>query len=302
MVKNNYILTYLCGYEQHVFDRFIGSLFDADFKDKLIIFSKKESTNKINKWREKHSQNIIHVICEPEYHPITYRYKVYLDFLLKLNENTTGLIFLTDSKDVLFQKNIFDYDFKLIQKYKEDQIKDLYFFEEDGFISECKVNADWLKNLFHDLGYNKNKIDSELKRFFYKRIVCAGTTLGSYKGILTYLYVINNNINKTNIAKTQNVYGPDQALHNVICHTDILDNFIIENNLSSISIQNLDNNDGLVNNLGWGIGRETSFLSENGYIHNKYGETAFCLHLYDRVPGLSDKLMKFKQWSKYNLN
>lgn len=301
-MKTNYILTYLCGYKQYVFDRFIGSLFDTDFKDKLVIFSKEESTNKIKIWKEKYPENIIHIICKPEYHPITYRYKAYLDFLLELNDDVTGLIFLTDSKDVLFQKNIFNYDFKLIQKHKEDPIKDLYFFEEDGFISECEINIAWLKNLFHDLGYNKKEIDGELKRFFYKKTVCAGTTLGSYKGILTYLRVLNNNINNINIAKTQTVYGPDQALHNIICHTDLLDNFIIENNLSPISVQNLDNNDGLVNNLVWGVMRETSFLSQDGYIHNKYGETAFCLHLYDRISELSDKLMKFPQWSKYNLN
>lgn len=302
MYKNNYILTYLCGYEQHVFDRFIGSLFDTDFKDKLVIFSKEESTNKIEIWRGKYPENIIHVVCEPEYHPVTYRYKAYLDFLLKLNENTTGLIFLTDSKDVLFQKDIFSFDFDLVKNYNTDPIKDLYFFEEDGFISECRVNAGWLKQLFHELGYNKDEINNELKRFFYKKIVYAGNTLGSYKGLLTYLHILNNNINNIDSAKKQDVYGPDQALHNVIRHTSILDNFIIENNLSPISIQNLDNNDGLVNNLGWGIARGTSFLSEDGYIQNKYGETSFCFHLYDRIPGLSDKLMKFPQWSKYNLN
>ena len=34
----NYILTYCSGYEQHVYDRFVYSLFDTGFRDQLVIF------------------------------------------------------------------------------------------------------------------------------------------------------------------------------------------------------------------------------------------------------------------------
>ena len=137
----NLIITTLINYCYDIYYRFIGSLFDnIDNIDniKLVLFISKNDEEHIIKIKYKYEyKNIEYIIIDnSNIHIVNLRFQLYYDYLKK-NKNKYNLIFLCDSRDVIFQKNIFNHP--IINKNY-----DLYLFEEESSnitIDKCKFNS-----------------------------------------------------------------------------------------------------------------------------------------------------------------
>ena len=296
----NYILTYCSGYEQHVYDRFVYSLFDTGFRDQLVIFLEEKDLPRVRKFRKEFGECFDFVVCQPSFHPITFRSIAYLEFLNKLTDSKTGDIFLTDSRDVLFQRDIFTFPFEKLKRYPVDPLSDIYFFLECGLIGECNRNKKWLMALMEEMCMPDPPL--EMRRFVRKRISYAGAVFGNLHSVKIYLTIMNRLILASEAAQQPKVFGPDQAMHNFL----IYDGLIVQESKASkgpyVSWHFLDNTDNLENNIAWGKARGTSMIDQNGFIVNHHQEKAYCFHCYDRAKGWSQQMSKFPQWSKFNLN
>lgn len=212
------------------------------------------------------------------------RYKIYLKYLKK---NKFSRIMISDTRDVIFQKNPFT----------NKKFSSLCFFSEDKSIGECTFNSSWIKNLYGKKKFNK---------FKHKKILCSGTTIGKYKNIINYLNKINREIeitNNTKIAKQlkinkslkiligkiskfilgKRIYsclnhkifkgytyvGTDQGNHNYLIYSKKIKNFKI-----------YSNKDGYVCTLGNANVR--NFKVDNR-LYNSLGLKFSVVHQYDRI-------------------
>jgi len=296
----NYILTYCSGYEQHVYDRFVYSLFDTGFEGKLVVFLQKKDAKRVTKYKKEYGAAFESVICTPTFHPQTFRYFAYLDYLSKhKTDKDAGDVFLCDSKDILFQRNIFDYPLESLQRYNSDPLADIYFFLECGLIGESSLNKQWIQAFMENIGAEDPP--AQMRSFVRKRISCSGSTLGNIPSVLAYLETMCALISKSKGAQKGDVFR-DQAVHNFLIYNYLLDNFSRKKGNPFVAVGFLDNRDNLVNHMSWGDRRGTSYLNKQGAVVNQHGEEAYCFHLYDRIKGLRQKMSKFPQWSKFNLN
>ena len=101
-----------------------------------------------------------------------YRYELYNDYLKK---NTFNKVLLSDVNDVIFQEDPFSINFT----------EEMYCALEQSILSDNNngsslLNMRWINECNHLSENNYNNYKD-------KYIVCAGTILGSYPGIIKYL-------------------------------------------------------------------------------------------------------------------
>ena len=134
-MKTN-VLTYCSGYPYEIFERFAGTLYDTGFQGKLIYFIKESDiptlTNLIGEYPK-----VEYIVTESEFHVQSYRFVLYNDFLNSQDDDSN--IFICDSRDVIFQKNIED--------YPVDREVDLYFFREDKITRDCEYNTNYMDQI-----------------------------------------------------------------------------------------------------------------------------------------------------------
>tara|TARA_B100000989_G_scaffold68299_3_gene47519 strand:- start:305 stop:1234 length:930 start_codon:yes stop_codon:yes gene_type:complete len=219
------------------------------------------------------------------------RYYLYLNYLKK---NKFDRVMITDTRDVIFQKNPFN----------NTKFSNLCFFSEDKKIEECIYNSNWIINL-----YGKKQFET-IKN---NKIICSGTTIGKYKDIIYYLKVICKEIENTNNSKIakdlrksfsiktfigkslksivgnkyysflkHKVYkgytyvGTDQGNHNYLIYFQKIKKFKI-----------LSNKDGYVCTFG---NADVKKYKVNNGVSNSEGLKFNILHQYDRI---------YKKNSKY---
>ena len=126
-----------------------------------------------------------------KYNMMYYRFELYNDYLKK--NKTFNKVLLSDINDVIFQEDPFS-------------IEELYCALEQSILSDNNnssscINMKWIDECKH---LSKNNYDN----YKYKYIVCAGTILGSYYGIIKYLefYKYIQNIKIVNDQGLLNVY------------------------------------------------------------------------------------------------
>ncbi len=178
------------------------------------------------------------------------RYLKYLEYLI---ENPYGRIFLTDTRDVIFQADPF----------AAVPDENLFVFAEDKSVAigNCADNAKWVSESF---GIHK------LSEIRDRRISCSGTTMGNYNGIMRYLSTM---IEAATRAKPESlgIDGIDQGIHNVIIQDATLKNF------------NLVENQRHVATLGH-VKPDRVSLSPDGKVINADGTMSAIIHQYD-YPG-----------------
>jgi len=141
------------------------------------------------------------------------RFVKYADILLDEEENYKN-VFLTDTRDIIFQADPFE---NLPDAF-------LYFFSEESKIKikDEPYNSQWLKSLYGD------QMFSTLESF---NIVCAGTTLGSMMNIKKYVLTMWRMLVEVG-QKNPNLYRSniDQGLHNFLAYKSggEFDNFQIK--------------------------------------------------------------------------
>lgn len=273
--KSNLIITTLINYDYDIHYRFIATLFNHINNVKLVLFISKNDEKHIIKIKHEFPNIEYNIIDINNIHVVNLRFKLYYDYLTT-NINQYNLVFLCDSRDVLFQKDIFKHPI-INNNY------DLYIFEEETLditIDKCQFNSLYVKksclNIEH-IVKNKN-------------IICVGTILGNSKGILEYLYhfttILDNEIPETQ----KNQYGVDSGINYKIIYSNLLNN---------INIKTCTNSDKLVYTTAFPIHLNLidydNLLNQDNKIMYK-NDLVYCVHQYDRFPDI----IKNKMSTKYN--
>jgi len=179
-------------------------------------------------------------------HVFAYRILLYYGYLKRYSDSYK-YVYITDTRDVIFQKDPFD--FPLPSKLS-------VFMENDSVsIKDSKANTIWIKDTFGERA---------LGEIGDKPVLCAGTLcMGSASMALQYMEVLMHLIATYGNPKTI-----DQGVHNYAVHKRLF---------PSIHIFNHD--EGPVLN----ITVPYTFRLSNGKILNQHGDTPNIVHMYDRV-------------------
>jgi hypothetical protein len=102
-------------------------------------------------------------------------------------------VFLTDSRDVIFQESPF-----------ANSLPHLYFYAEPLNIENCRINSSWIRNAYGD---------NELEKLKTLPILCIGTVLGSYELMKDYLKILCEAMQSLTHPNKRLVWGEDQAAH-----------------------------------------------------------------------------------------
>jgi len=249
------IITFATGYPFFVYDRFIGSLNDTGFSGKVFIVVKEQDNKTMDLVTKKYS-NV--VLFYDTIHQNTHINNHRFFCLEKLLENAyfeSEYLFMCDFRDVLFQRNIEEYDFS-----SDSDAADIYGFQEELRICDEKVyNTPWIQMLGQILG------EDIFAKIGNNPIICCGTTLGKIEVIKKYVSVMCQIINSYRIQ-----INLDQAIHNYLLYMNKL----------GVKVAIFDNNDIIVNTAGQGERR----LNAADQIINKIGEVPYIVHQYDRFP------------------
>ena len=261
------VITYCSGYNYEIFNRFVGTLNDSGFKGKIFIIINYDDFQIIKLLKEKYI-NVYPLIdsISKKTHINCHRFFC-INSLLNSQTINSEYILLCDSRDVLFQKNLEDYQY--------DPSIDIYGFLEGITIEKEQVfNARWIRQL-----------DAILKLNIYDKIhknsvICCGTTIGKKDAIKKYVDQMCDIINNNNI-----ITNLDQGIHNYMLYLNTL----------GLNIKLLSNEDNLVNTTGNDIHK----LNENNQIVNKNNGVSYIVHQYDRFPS---NLKKHILNNKYNFD
>ncbi|MDO7874166.1 hypothetical protein Q5H93_05430 [Hymenobacter sp. ASUV-10] len=190
-------------------------------------------------------------------HIYNFRHFLYYDYILK-HEQDFDNVLLTDVRDVVFQKDPFDFPIA----------SQLYVAMEsrDKRIGSCQYNSKWVLN-----GYGQEKLDELAEQI----VSCAGTTLGPMAQIKRYLHTL-----LSAILELKDAYGcADQAVHNDLLHSGRI-----------APVRQLYNDDTPILT----VGAEFEFkLDPQGYLLDGKGHRANTVHQYDRHPTLLAAVDKY---------
>ncbi|MBV9528163.1 hypothetical protein [Sphingomonas sp.] len=183
-------------------------------------------------------------------HIYNYRHFLYHDYLLK-NGGRFRNVLLADVKDVVFQRDPFDFP-----------IGDrLYVAMESprNPIGRCESTPDWIVAGFGT---------ARLEQLRDKPMSCAGTTIGPVAEVERYLRALLGQIDIM-----RDAYAcADQAAHNLLLHSGGLD-----------PVQRVENFEGPILTVGTEPGYQ---LNERSELVNRDGSVINIIHQYDRHPEL----------------
>jgi hypothetical protein len=176
------------------------------------------------------------------------RYPLYYLYLAGKEERYENVM-LTDVRDVIFQRNPFDFPNK----------GELCVFLEDERerLVDCRFNT-----LLINHGYG----ETVLKEIGENLISCSGVTIGGYAAIMRYLELMVDQM----IRMKGHPIGMDQGVHNFLLYKEKLTGARV-----------FANDSGPVFTMGKTVDLPTKFNQE-GMVLNKAGEIANVLHQYDR--------------------
>ena len=194
---------------------------------------------------------------------INSRWKLYSEYL-KNNPNKYNLVFTGDSRDIIFQRDIF-------KVYKDIKKPFLGLAIEDGFISQEPLNKIWVIDAYGEELFNTIKD---------KRIICLGTIWGTADKFLEFVDTMWNILSSEWGVKGKVI---DQGVGNYIVYHDKMWNDCI---IFS------ENRDGPVMTLAL-TNRAFINLDSDNNILNVIGEVASVVHQYDRKEDIT-KITKNK--------
>jgi hypothetical protein len=169
-----------------------------------------------------------------------------------------GSILLTDIRDVIFQRSVFEQPLTGLE----------LFAEENKKIGECYYNYSWLKQV---AGQRIAKSMASCD------VICAGTTAGDFNAILNYLTKMHSHIDNSTFP-----IGPqDQGIHNYLYYSG---------GLGDCPVEVRRNKSGRVQTIGNG-----TFDIDNGYLRGHGGEITPIVHQWDRCNSLHDWANRFCQ-------
>ena len=278
MKNNNIILGLAFGYEFDELKPFLYSLARTGFNGELCLMVTNISGETLNSLSllgnsSNYKINIIPFEAR-DMNLRIYRYLLYHNYLTeyiknKMNDDENKHnIMLTDVRDVVFQKDPFDFDINNLCCFLEDKSQS---------INSCPYNSSWINDQF---GHNVlDEIGSNI-------ISCSGVTIGDYRSIIIYLETMIDCTNRLG-KKAYNDQGiHDQGIHNYIIYhrENILKN--------KANLKLFENGKGPVFTMGY---VKDILLNNNGFIINDDGSIANILHQYDRHPEIYVKANIFQK-------
>jgi len=187
------------------------------------------------------------------------RYLLYHHFL-RTKPDRYRHIFLTDLRDVSFQRN----PFALAESGKLR----LYVEEPPYTIGACPNNSRWIREYFGE---------EVLEKLGDKPIICSGTTLGDYAAIMTYLEKFILTLRQ---ARSLMRVGVDQGIHNYLAYFEL-----------APMVTLCPNRDSEVLTMGL-MPRDESFeRNESGQLIDRSGVPYAVLHQFDRHESLRDEIL-----------
>lgn len=181
------------------------------------------------------------------------RYFIALDLVRAYGDSASNVL-LTDSRDVLIQKD----PFALLDS---DLATGL---ESEGMtINSCSINSSWIRFLYGNEG---------LEKLGDRQIICSGVTIGSARAIEKYLVEMCKEI-ENHLPKVVSSNSIDQGIHNYLIAT------------GRVSIDAVNNKSGLIATLGYEKPPVLSKDQSTGLIcvHHTYPAI---VHQYDRHSAL----------------
>lgn len=238
-------MTLCTGYDYPIFQRFVGSLYDTGFSGSCYIFCQESDRPILDKLKKEYP-NVVDIYCDLsrfDTHMQSSRFKFMAEYL----DVDYDYLFICDSRDVLFQKNIEEFPLK----------GDLYAFEEEQIIGNCRFNSTWIRDVERVLGRQVP--------IRHKTVICSGTVIVSKQKALHFLDSFSSFL--LNPLCSRNC-GVDQGVYNYFCHENPL----------GLDITFSSNTDNLVNTVGYG---HKEVL--NHKIVNAQQEVSYVVHQYDRM-------------------
>jgi len=243
---------YARGYNADEIRPFLKSLRKTGYNRKILLFADGEAAEEAKNW----DVDLFEVPA--------LKVKVHSDRFLCLERVLSDYpcegIFLSDTRDVIFQKNpALNLPSDGLNVYEEDQSMSLGI---------CPYNSKWIK-----LGYGEDV----LKEMGAYPISCVGTTCGDRDSVLHYLKKLKEEIERI---QPKTTHPQDQAAHNYLIRKDLADLQIA----SQLRVWN--NEEGEIYTVGY-IPRGTVQLRNNKII-NKAGVAPTVIHQWDRHRNLEN--------------
>jgi len=240
----NIVVSAAFGYQSVVLYPFIRSLRKVH-KDRVAFLIRPNQVGEMEGFAKDYGVEL--VVCEHSWHaaPEINRYFAALDFLRR-TQDVDG-VFLTDSRDVIFQGSPF-----LSGDY-------LYLYTEPVKIRECPFNGNWIRHYYGDVVY---------EQIADNPVLCSGTTLGSYGRVLEYLEIMCAEMKEKLSQNYAYLVGADQGIHFYKFYTGGIPGAVVREHGYS-EVQTLH--------------YEKKFLfSKDGFLLNVDGSVVPVVHQYDR--------------------
>jgi hypothetical protein len=252
---------------------FVRSLRSCGYTGDLALFVG-ETNSRTYRELKKHEVELIPIRLKHPYHeslvgcrgpdlghletssPHVQRYAMYLMYLHRVRHRYDAVM-LADVKDVLFQRDPFDFDMGGAR---------ICFFEEEPSraIRDCSLNSQWISEPFGN---------ATLDQIGGNPIVCSGTSIGTSEAIFDYCGTMLDCMSRHRITGP----GGDQGAHNFLIYTHKIDGMRI-----------FPNEEGPILTLATRIGKP-QFDSEGNMV-NVHGKVPNTIHQYDRFPEIMEKV------------
>ena len=211
----NLIMTPAVGLETSPLEIFLKTL-RRYYKDEILILLGKKD-HLLKELAKKYKC----LTQEVEIHKHSIQMKRYEFFYNFLNSSTYKKVLFCDSRDIYFQSDPFEYNFK----------SPINFFSEGRLIRNCKINSNWINKTYG------NDVLEELKD---KEIICFGTIIADQKNMLKYLKEMNFMVKKypykkrlkflLTFRRDKNGRGCDQAYGTYLVYKKYFKDFEIHSN------------------------------------------------------------------------
>jgi len=259
--QKNLIIGLIKGYTWQIIKQFFISLISAKIQNyELVVFVDKLSEETLDKIKLYGA--IIKDIPEKNLgfqDLVKYRWKLFSDFL-KENKDKYNLVFATDVKDVIFQKDIF--------KYYNSSKPFISFNLEDTTLRN-PLNKNWVKNFC--------KTNEEYFKIADEQVISEGTIISTIDKFIEFADTLWQEISNLSNINDQG------AINYLIYYKKLLNDSII-----------MSDNTGPI--MAFGVtGTNKILLDSNNNVLNNKGKIAAVVHKYDRKPDIVRKINK-----KYN--
>ena len=256
--QKNLIIGLIKGYTWQIIKPFFISLISAKIQNyELVMFVDKLSEETLDKI--KLCGAIIKDIPEKNLSfqdLIKYRWKLFSDFL-KENKDKYNLVFATDVKDVIFQKDIFKY---------YNSTKPFISFNLEDTTLRNPLNKNWVRNFC--------KTNEEYFKIADEQVISEGTIISTIDKFIEFADTLWQEISNLSNINDQG------AINYLIYYKKLLNDSII-----------ISDNTGPIMALGV-TGTNKILLDSNNNVLNNKGKIAAVVHKYDRKPDIVRKINK----------